>query len=296
MKPLVSICCITYNHIHFLDQCIKGFLMQKTNFPIEILIHDDASTDGTTELIKTYVAKYPEIIKPTYQKENQFSKGKRITPILIQKAQGKYIALCEGDDYWTDPFKLQKQVDFLEGNVEYGMCEHVVEETHQKSKVTRQIPAIKQSKDFFIEDYIQYNIGATCSLVFRRQLLNDYFLQKLHKYPFGDWPLKLFLLKYSNKKSRMLEDSMGVYRIHDKSIHGSFHLKKNGLVTAYKQHLLFVSLLQKDLLEDKAFQKPIMKKKINTINNILKLSHNSFEKLQYFIQLSYLNILNRIKK
>jgi len=294
-KPLVTVCCITYNHSKFIEECIQGFLIQKTDFPVEFIVHDDASTDNTQKLIKTKVDKDLRF-KLIFREKNIKSTGVAVFPMLFKETRGKYIAICEGDDYWTDPLKLQKQVDFLEGNVEYGMCEHVVEETHQKSKVTRQIPAIKQSKDFFIEDYIQYNIGATCSLVFRRQLLNDYFLQKLHKYPFGDWPLKLFLLKYSNKKSRMLEDSMGVYRIHDKSIHGSFHLKKNGLVTAYKQHLLFVSLLQKDLLEDKAFQKPIMKKKINTINNILKLSHNSFEKLQYFIQLSYLNILNRIKK
>src|SRR5690606_6889647 len=114
-------------------------------------------------------------------------------------------------------------------------------------------------------EYIQSNMGATCSSVFRRQALEGSFLQKLHNYPFGDWPLKLVLLKNSNNKSRMLNDVMGVYRIHDKSIHGSFHTKNNGLLTAYKQHLIFISLIQKDVLNDKAFEKPILKKKISTL-------------------------------
>ena len=94
-------------------------MVQKTNFPIEILIHDDASTDGTADIIREYEAQYPDIIKPIYQTENQYSKG--INPgfeFLFPRARGKYIALCEGDDYWTDTLKLQKQVEFLEGNKE----------------------------------------------------------------------------------------------------------------------------------------------------------------------------------
>ncbi len=116
-KPLVSISCITYNHEKFISDAIEGFLMQKTTFPVEILIHDDASTDKTPHIISKYEKKYPEIIKPIYQKENQYSKG--IKPGLInrKRALGKYIALCEGDDYWTDPYKLQKQTEFLENDI-----------------------------------------------------------------------------------------------------------------------------------------------------------------------------------
>ena len=120
--PLVSISCITYNHCKYIKDAIEGFLMQRTNFPIEILIHDDASTDGTTDIIREYEQKYPDIIKPIYEKENQWNKGRRGSLVFnVPRAKGKYIAFCEGDDYWTDPYKLQKQVDFLEENPEYGM-------------------------------------------------------------------------------------------------------------------------------------------------------------------------------
>ena len=121
-KPLVSICCLTYNHEPYIKECIEGFLMQKTNFSFEVLIHDDASIDNTANIIRSYEKKYPDIIKPIYQTENQFSKGVRVTLVFqFPRAQGKYIALCEGDDYWIDPYKLQKQVDFLESNPEIVM-------------------------------------------------------------------------------------------------------------------------------------------------------------------------------
>jgi len=123
--PLVSINCLTYNHNKYIRDAIEGFLSQRTNFPIEILIHDDASTDGTTEIIKEYEKRYPNLIKPLYEEENQWVKGRRGSIVFnIPRAQGKYIAFCEGDDYWTDPYKLQKQVDFLESHPEYSMCVH----------------------------------------------------------------------------------------------------------------------------------------------------------------------------
>ena len=113
--PLVSISCITYNHAPYIRQCLDGFMMQKTNFVFEVLIHDDASTDGTTEIIKEYEKKYPDIIKPIYEKENQWVKGRRGSAVFnIPRAKGKYIALCEGDDCWIEPCKLQKQVDVME--------------------------------------------------------------------------------------------------------------------------------------------------------------------------------------
>jgi len=122
-NPLVSVSCITYNHEPYIRQCLDGFLMQQCDFEYEILIHDDASTDGTSEIIREYQEKYPEIIKPIIQTENQWSQGVRgiMAKFNFSRARGKYIALCEGDDYWTDPLKLQKQVDFLENNPEYSL-------------------------------------------------------------------------------------------------------------------------------------------------------------------------------
>ena len=124
--PLVSICCFTYNHAQFIRKCLDGFLMQKTDFPIEILIHDDCSTDGTIEIIQEYTAKYPELIFPLYEEENQYSRGGagKMDLYNYRRARGKYIAYCEGDDYWTYPLKLQKQVDFMEANPEYSVCWH----------------------------------------------------------------------------------------------------------------------------------------------------------------------------
>lgn len=112
---LVSISCITYNHEPYIRECLDGFIMQKTDFAFEVLIHDDASTDKTADIIREYEAKFPNLIKPIYQTENQFSKkvGSINAKFNYPRAKGKYIALCEGDDYWTDPLKLQKQVDFF---------------------------------------------------------------------------------------------------------------------------------------------------------------------------------------
>ena len=115
---MVTIRCLAYNHAPYIRQCLDGFIMQKTNFRFEAIIHDDASTDGTANIIKEYAEKYPDIIKPIFQKENQYSKGNDyiIRRMLDEHTHGKYVAYCEGDDYRIDPLKLQKQVDFLEKN------------------------------------------------------------------------------------------------------------------------------------------------------------------------------------
>lgn len=125
VRPLVSICCITYNHAPFIRQCLDGFLMQK-GVDYEILIHDDCSTDGTTEIVKEYAAKYPEKIFPIYEQESLYKKVglAGIDVPNYERAKGKYIAYCEGDDCWTDSLKLQKQVNFMEENPAYSICFH----------------------------------------------------------------------------------------------------------------------------------------------------------------------------
>ena len=125
-RPLmVTIRCITYNHEPYIRQCLESFVMQKTNFRFEAIVHDDASTDGTAAIIREFAEKYPEIIKPIYETENQYSKHDgSLARILNEHTHGKYVALCEGDDYWIDPNKLQIQVDFLESHPEYTMCFH----------------------------------------------------------------------------------------------------------------------------------------------------------------------------
>lgn len=123
--PVVSIYSLTYNHERYIRDCLEGFLMQETTFPVEILIHDDASTDNTANIIREYEARYPHLLKPIYQIENQYSKGMGdFAKRNLERARGQYVAICEGDDYWTDPSKLQKQVDFLDHNPDYVICYH----------------------------------------------------------------------------------------------------------------------------------------------------------------------------
>ncbi|MBU1668277.1 glycosyltransferase [bacterium] len=124
-KPLVSICCISFNHEAFLEKALDSFLIQETNFPFEILVHDDASTDRSADIIREYEAKYPNLIKPIYQTENQYSQNiEPMSAYNYSRAKGKYIAVCEGDDYWTGTDKLQLQADFLEANDDYSICYH----------------------------------------------------------------------------------------------------------------------------------------------------------------------------
>lgn len=121
----VSVICCTYNHEKYIREALDSFIMQITDFQFEVLVHDDASTDGTAHIIREYEEKYPELIVPIYQKENQYSKGIRFSKeYIFPRVKGKYIAICEGDDYWIDPYKLQKQYDAMEEHPEVDMCAH----------------------------------------------------------------------------------------------------------------------------------------------------------------------------
>ena len=123
-RPVVSVVCLTFNHRDYIAQAIDGFLRQQTNFPFEIIINDDASTDGTRDVLKDYESRYPKLIRLILQQENQYSLGKPYGMPVFQHARGDYIDYCEGDDYWNDPRKLQLQVDFLENNRDYALTFH----------------------------------------------------------------------------------------------------------------------------------------------------------------------------
>lgn len=120
----VSVYCMTYNHVDIISKAIDGFVMQKTNFPFEVWVHDDCSTDGTIDVLKEYESKYPDLIHVVYEEENMYSKGYGIFALMKPYIVGKYHAMCEGDDYWTDPYKLQKQYDFMEENPDVALCVH----------------------------------------------------------------------------------------------------------------------------------------------------------------------------
>lgn len=120
---MVSICCTTYNHENYISAALEGFISQVTDFRFEVIVHDDASTDNTASIIRKFHNKYPNLIKPVFQEKNQWSEGIRVFQTYIYpKVKGKYIAMCEGDDYWIDPKKLQKQVDYMESHPKCTFC------------------------------------------------------------------------------------------------------------------------------------------------------------------------------
>lgn len=138
--PVVTIVCTTFNHCDYLQDAMHGFLIQKTEFPFEIVVHDDASTDKTVDIIDDYAKRYPNLIRPVLQQENQFSKGKRVIALAAVYANGRYVAICEGDDYWFDPDKLQRQVDAMMTHPQCGMSFHpaiVIHEGENEEKEDR---------------------------------------------------------------------------------------------------------------------------------------------------------------
>ena len=222
--PLVSICCITYNHAQFIRKCLDGFLMQQTNFPIEILIHDDCSTDGTTDIIREYEAKYPELIFPLYEEENQYSRGGagKMDLYNYRRARGKYIAYCEGDDYWTDPLKLQKQVDFMEANPEYSVCWHrskqfIVETGEYIEDKCAAVLNGKKGVDIDLETYFSQWYTQPLTMVFRRDALEESWRKKYELY--RDEHELYHLLKKG--KGYLFAFEGGVYVRHDGGIYTS---------------------------------------------------------------------------
>lgn len=133
-RPKVSIRCLTYNHERFIEDTIKGFLIQKTDFPFEILIHDDASKDKTADILRRYEKSYPKVIKVVFQEENQYSRGINPIKFLHEITKGEYIAACEGDDFWTDPEKLIKQISYLDANPHVYICYHNASLTDSSAK------------------------------------------------------------------------------------------------------------------------------------------------------------------
>ncbi len=208
-KPLVSICTLVYNHESYLRECLEGIMMQRTDFTFELLIHDDASTDGSADIIREYEAKYPDIVKPIYQTENQYSKGVKVSTVFqFPRAKGKYIAMCEGDDYWTDPDKLQKQIDFLEEHEEYSLCVSQYNyEYRNRIEENRNVLGRTIDKEKIIE--AGGGFFATASMVYRHNVVIDMpaFVKRA---PVGDYYLTLLCL--AKGRVYCLEKKTCVYR------------------------------------------------------------------------------------
>lgn len=214
MKPLVSICCITYNQEKYIAHTLESFLMQQTDFAFEILIHDDASTDATPAIIQQYQEMYPGLIKPILQKENQYSQGVEIDYVFnFTRAEGKYVAYCEGDDYWTDPEKLQKQVAFMETHPEVSACIHADKTINEAgTKVIGSRQAFPEDHYLTMEEAIHLDGKfAQNSMLYVNRLIKEKEMPEWYfNAPVSDYPLLLVLALRG--EIYYMNESMSAYR------------------------------------------------------------------------------------
>lgn len=286
---MVSVICNAYNHERYIRDALDGFLMQKTNFAFEVLIHDDASTDKTADIIREYEANYPDIIKPIYQTENQYSKDPATVHTLqYSRVRGKYIALCEGDDYWTHPLKLQRQVDAMENHPDVDMCAHCAFRINAETKeVIDYIQPSKKNTILTIQQVIMGTGGyvATNSLLFRSNF--SYNRPKFATYLPIDYSLQIS----GALRGGMiyLSDCMSAYRwMSTGSWTAKLTAKKSHVIQHYKQISIMLCML--DAETDYRYTNTIHKRIIldivglhredNSLNTLLtKEYHELFQDL-----------------
>ena len=218
---MVSILCTAYNHEQYIAQTLDSFLEQETDFPFEILVSDDASTDNTAEIIRDYAARYPDVIRPYLMEENIFSQGRNFyTEFFFPNCRGKYVCLCEGDDYWTDKSKLRRQVDFLESHPDYSACVHnTLLHYCDGSQPDRPLLSHGQDRDLPMEFMISGASQAfhTSSLMSRREVITNTqpFYHVAYSHGFTDQANAIWFRL--NGKVRYLDRVMSVYRINSNS-------------------------------------------------------------------------------
>lgn len=247
MNTLVSICCTTYNHSKYIRDTLEGFLMQKTDFEFEIIIHDDASNDSTLEIIREYEKLYPSIIRIISQNTNKYSLGENIyANYLWPNVRGKYISLCEGDDYWSDSQKLQRQVDYIEKNPECSMVSHAVRIVKEDKAPTGKILRYSKENTICLTNELIENSGQltqTSSYLFRRGLIKE----------FPNWDLDsrvgdylLVILMASKGEVYYINSIMSCYRI---GVNGSWtnrlHTGNKILENKLKEYKNKINILRK---------------------------------------------------
>jgi glycosyltransferase involved in cell wall biosynthesis len=219
MPPKVSVCVPTYNHEKFIQQTLDGVLSQQTNFEFEIVIGDDASTDNNQQIIQQYVDKYPNIFQAFLHKHNQGPKepkefgGRNNVLGLLKSCKGDYVALCEGDDYWTDPLKLQKQVDFMDANLDYSICHHNMTVIYEDGSPEHFFNEANQKSASSIVDILEDRwFIATAATLYRNVFRENNFADWHSRAAAGDWALVIQLA--STGKIHYISEAMGVYRKH----------------------------------------------------------------------------------
>lgn len=258
---VVTIQCATYNHVSYIRECLDGFVMQKTTFPFEAVVHDDVSTDGTAGIIREYAEKYPDIIKPIIEKENQYSKRDgSLQRIMDEASHGKYIACCEGDDYWTDPYKLQKQVNFLETHPDYGMCY-----TKVRTWKNGVIIGVYGTSDTSFAGFIRCSNFPVLTRMYRRSIYENYLNDikpEEKKWLMGDYPLALYFIV--NSRVGFIDEITGVYRILPESASHSQNIdyRFKFYDSADEVRLFFVDRYVSDEFEKKKYHKEIKQQEV----------------------------------
>ena len=215
----VSVCVPTFNHEKYIAQMLEGALMQQTTFPFEIVVGDDASTDAAPRIIREYAERFPDKIRAYLHPENLGPKeprefgGRNNVLFLLKACQGDYVALCEGDDYWTDPLKLQKQVDFMENHHDFAICHHNLEVIYEDNSPSHAFNESDQKAVSTVKDVLEdrWFIG-TASLLYRNFFRTDDFAEWHHRAAAGDWALVIQLA--ARGKIGYLPETMGKYRKH----------------------------------------------------------------------------------
>ena len=267
-QPLmVTIRCLTYNHEPYIRQCLEGFVMQKTNFRFEAIVHDDASTDGTAAIIREYAEKYPDIIKPIYETENQYSKHDgSLRRIMDAHTHGKYVAVCEGDDYWIDPLKLQKQVDFLEGNPDFIACFHNAF-VYNLFAIDRSRIFNKEKKNIFgTKDLIEKKwFIPTASIVFHRVDLSDI------PSCFKKYSMDVALMLYLSKSGKIygFKEIMSVYRLGTLGSVTANNISSGKSIYTLKKYIFFLSAVNREFFNSQ-FEYSVVKRKMIAYLSIVK--------------------------
>lgn len=207
--PKVSVCMLAYNHARFLDEALRSVLAQETQFPIEIVIGEDCSTDGTSQIVTRWQQAHPALINALLRGQNLGMMPNAIA--TYEQCRGEYIAFLEGDDYWTDPLKLQRQVDALEAHPEWSGCFHRVQYVSESGASLGKVFPDRVRSEVDFEELCAGNPIQTCSLILRRSALSD-IPDWLCGLSMGDWPI--CLLAALNGPLGMLPDVMACYRVH----------------------------------------------------------------------------------
>ena len=288
-NPIVSVCVQTYQHSKFIRECLDGILNQVTDFPIEVLLGEDESTDGTREICIDYANKFPEKIRLfLHSRKNNIEiegtpTGRFNVLYNLLSAKGKYIALCEGDDYWIDPYKLQKQVDFLAANEDYSICFHRVYELNEgKGYLLSNLNSSETQEDYTIQDLAKGNFLHTPSVIYRNGLIKIY-PEWFEKIAVGDYVMHMLYAQYG--KIKYLPEAMAVYRLNSGVwSNKSYHYRATNMMIVIN-HLV-------EYFEDNTILDILVNQQISLLQNLKKSGGEFNSDKRYLLYSKLIEVIN----